>query len=246
MTDLVIRRGDRLPVITRTVTVNDEVVVLNQATVLFKAKSASDGTVVIDSAAVVSDAANGVVQYTWTTPDSTLAAGFYFAWFEVTMDGKVLSAPNDGFITLQVTDEIGSFTYSGDPSARPLDQVRFLLQDTDSTDPLLSDAEILYVLNTAGGSVYQAAHDAAYAISAKFVRKADTSKSVGDLSLSVSYGNRAAEFRTLGDTLLEIGARREPPMPLVNMNALKSTGNRDLANIDFTTDFHVGQHDNLT
>lgn len=35
--------------------------------------------------------------------------------------------------------------YSGDPSSSPVDEVRFWLQDTAST-PLLSDAEITYVI----------------------------------------------------------------------------------------------------
>ena len=34
-----------------------------------------------------------------------------------------------------------AFNYSGDPATSPLDQLRFLAQDTDSTFPLLSDEE---------------------------------------------------------------------------------------------------------
>lgn len=40
-----------------------------------------------------------------------------------------------------------SFTYSGDPSTSPRDEVRFMLQDTDPAMPLLSDAEIAWLLD---------------------------------------------------------------------------------------------------
>lgn len=242
--DLVIRRGDRLPIIERTFTVNGNVVVLNQATVVFRAKPVTGGSLVIDTAATIADPLAGTVRYSWDTADATLPAGFYFAWFEATLGGKVLTAPNDGFLTLQITEDIGTFTYSGDPSARDLDKVRFLLQDTDPVDPLLTDAEIVYLIAACDGSVYQAAHDAAYAISAKFVRRADTSKSVGDLSLSTSYGNRADEFRKLGDNLLEIGSRRDAPMPRVAAASLGNTTARVFSTKE--SDFFTGQHDNLT
>lgn len=134
-----------------------------------------------------------------------------------------------------------TFTYSGDPSSSPRNEVRFLLADTDSTDPLLSDEEIDYALAKAEGDVYQTAHDCAYAISAKFVRRADTSKSVGDLSLSVSYGNRAEEFRKLGDSILELAVRRDPPRVVVSAESLKKTGSRISQP---TTDFSMGQFDN--
>lgn len=40
-----------------------------------------------------------------------------------------------------------TFTYLGDPKASPLAEVRFLVGDTDPARPLLSDAEITYVID---------------------------------------------------------------------------------------------------
>lgn len=40
-----------------------------------------------------------------------------------------------------------AWTYSGDPTASDKDEVRFLVQDTDSSRPLLSDAEIAYLID---------------------------------------------------------------------------------------------------
>ena len=39
-----------------------------------------------------------------------------------------------------------TFTYSGTPSASQRDAIRFLLNDTDSTDVLLQDEEISYLI----------------------------------------------------------------------------------------------------
>ena len=52
-----------------------------------------------------------------------------------------------------------AFTYV-DPSSGDRDKVRFLVQDTDSTDAHLQDAEITYLVST-WGNVYDAAIAAA-------------------------------------------------------------------------------------
>ncbi len=39
-----------------------------------------------------------------------------------------------------------SFSYSGDPSASVLDECRFLLGDTDESNPILQDEEIEYII----------------------------------------------------------------------------------------------------
>lgn len=106
-----------------------------------------------------------------------------------------------------------AFTYSGNPATSDRDAVRFLIQDTDSDDVLLQDAEVDWCITQAGASVYQAAHDAAYAIASKFSRMA-TSKSVGDMSLS--YADRAKAYFELANELLELGARRDSPRPWVS------------------------------
>lgn len=40
-----------------------------------------------------------------------------------------------------------AFSYSGDPTTSSRDEVRFLIQDTDSTCPLLTDAELDYIID---------------------------------------------------------------------------------------------------
>lgn len=132
-----------------------------------------------------------------------------------------------------------AWTYSGDPASSTRDAVRFLIGDTDSTDQLLQDAEITYVISESGGSVYQAAHDAAYAVASKFSRMA-TSKSVGDLSLS--YSDRAKAFFDLANELLELGARREPPTPWISPDNIKRASDKTLPPTN-GTEFYTGEFD---
>lgn len=88
-----------------------------------------------------------------------------------------------------------AFTYS-DPSNSNLEEVRFLIGDTDSTDQQFQDAEITYLL-TSEGSVTAAAVAAVRALIAKYARKVN--KSVGDLRLS--YSDRTAHYKDLLKTL---------------------------------------------
>jgi len=89
-----------------------------------------------------------------------------------------------------------TWTYSGNPADSPRDRVRFLVMDTDSSDPLLSDEEVAWLL-TEQTSVYLAAANAAEAIAAKFAK--DISRSV--IGISAQPGNRAQFYLDLAETL---------------------------------------------
>lgn len=45
-----------------------------------------------------------------------------------------------------------SWTYSGDPSSSKLDECRFILGDTDESQPILQDEEILFIISNANGN----------------------------------------------------------------------------------------------
>jgi len=66
-----------------------------------------------------------------------------------------------------------TWTYSGDPSQSALDTVRFLIGDTDSTEMLLQNEEILYVLTTVNNVANKAAIKCCDAILAKFAKDLD-------------------------------------------------------------------------
>lgn len=88
-----------------------------------------------------------------------------------------------------------TWSYSGDPSSSNQDAVRFAIGDTDSTDQLMTDEEIAYLLT--GSTVTAASIAACEALAAKFARQVD--RSVGNLSLSSSQ--RAKQFTELAATL---------------------------------------------
>jgi hypothetical protein len=85
-----------------------------------------------------------------------------------------------------------SWSYSGDPASSDLDAVRFIIGDTISADPQLSNEEILYLLDREG-SVFAAAAAAVRGVIARYARLVD--KSVGDLQ--ISYSQRLAAYRAL-------------------------------------------------
>lgn len=245
MADIVISNGDRLPVVQRTVEIDGTAVNLTGGTAIFEVYSPANMSVLLSESATITTPASGIVQYAWSsTAATTLTTGSYFARFIVTLSGKLLSAPNDGYLTILVSGGgTGTFSYSGNPGLRPLDTVRFLIHDTDPADMKLSDAEIAFILSEVNGAVYQAAHDACYVIAGHYARVADSiSKSVGDYSLSTSYSNKAQQYFDLGDRFLELASRRDPVAPRANAQALVSLSKRGVLNPN--GEFYIGIHDN--
>jgi hypothetical protein len=136
-----------------------------------------------------------------------------------------------------------TFTYSGDPTTSTRNKVRFLLNDTLSTDPLFTDEELDYLITEWGTDVYEICRAAAETLSSKFARLADqTTKSVGDLQLTISYRTKSKEFQDLAISFLNRRMRKSPPSPWANSDALKNTVDRVVT--DYNTDFWVGQFDN--
>ena len=77
-----------------------------------------------------------------------------------------------------------AWSYSGNPADSSLDEVRFLIGDTDADDQQLSNEEINFLLTDNSSDVYGAAADAARSLMAKYARRAD--RTVGDLKVSYS------------------------------------------------------------
>jgi hypothetical protein len=245
--DIILRQGDRLPGVSRTVTVDGVAVDLTGYTGTFTATLASGGASIGGTATIDADQVTnkGKVAYSWSAGDATAAPGFYLGRFVVTKTGQSLSAPNDGWLVIQITGDAVSETvdwsYSGDPSARPLDTVRFLIGDTDSSDKQLADAEILWYLSSTNGNVYQAGARACGQLGAKYSRLAGISRTVGDLSISRSQNAQADAYAALAVSILAQGDMAAPPMPIVNADNLKSTAERQPGT---NTDFTIGQFDN--
>ena len=137
-----------------------------------------------------------------------------------------------------------SWTYSGNPGSSTRDEVRFLIQDTDTSDQLLSNEEIDYLLSAYDDDAYSAAVAAVIALIAKAARAVEESKSVADLSISKKAGARLQQWESLRKSLEMERFRRFPAAPVVNANAILPTAEGVVEGEG--TDFVVGQMDNKT
>jgi len=82
------------------------------------------------------------------------------------------------------------------------DEVRFLMRDTTETTFSVSDEEIYYMLGSFNDNAYLAASQGALQISVSYAKEATiSSKTVGDLSLSLSYMDTSAEYKHLAGHL---------------------------------------------
>lgn len=84
-----------------------------------------------------------------------------------------------------------AWTYGGNPDANAKDSVRFLIGDTDPTDPLLNDQEIQSFLSTYNNVPLNAAVRCCEAIMAKFSRMCD--EKVGGVSINFSQKRKLYE-----------------------------------------------------
>lgn len=198
MPDFYIRTGDLLPQIAATLQAADGTPVnLTGATVKFRMRLPHSSTYKIDTTAVVDTAVLGTVHYAWVANDVDTASEYFADWLVTYGDNRTETFPNTGELVIAITG-IGElpFSYSGDPASSALDQVRFLLGDTTSTNPYLGDAEIDWVLSIDANPFFAAAMGADI-IGARFASQ--TAKSVGDLS--ISGGDKARGFADLATRL---------------------------------------------
>jgi len=142
-----------------------------------------------------------------------------------------------------MTEAAMTWTYSGNPGASGLDEVRFLIQDTDSSDQFLSNEEITYLIDSYEDP-YSAAVAAVVSLIGKASRAVEESKKVADLSLTRKAGARLQQWESLKRHLESERFRRSPGAPIVNPNAILPT---DIGFVEGEgTDYVVGQMDNRT
>lgn len=137
-----------------------------------------------------------------------------------------------------------AFTYSGNPGSSTRDLVRFLISDTDSTDPMFQDAEIDYLVTLWGADGYGAAIAAVRTLIGRDANLSSQSKKVGDLSLTTVRGMTVTKWQELIKHLEKERFNLYPAAPVVNPNAILPT---HIGIVEGEgTDYVVGQMDNLT
>lgn len=92
------------------------------------------------------------------------------------------------------------WTYNAGALDQPLNAVRLMIGDTNTSDQQLQDEEILSFIAASGGNVASAAASAAKALAFKYARSVD--KWVGDLKILASQRHRA--YSDLYDKLLAV------------------------------------------
>lgn len=106
-----------------------------------------------------------------------------------------------------------TFTYSGDPNASILDEVRFLIQDTDESEPCLSDEEINYLV-LKNKTPMHSALAACYVLIAKFSRAVD--EQTGKQSVYASQ--LQIHYHTLANKLEELCAKKSTQIFIGGIN----------------------------
>lgn len=89
-----------------------------------------------------------------------------------------------------------SWSYSGDPSESELDELRFLLSDTDQNSPIFSDEELQYLIDTYGDNRDKLEYYAFEAAATQFARQ--IKRSLGPQSEDPS--GRLAYFKSKADS----------------------------------------------
>lgn len=97
------KQNDRLPVLQATLNGHDgnPLDLTTASGVVFRMRSRVTGVVKVNAAAAVTDAANGVVQYSWAAGD-TDTPGVYDGEFRVTIGGLVETVPSSGFVLVMI------------------------------------------------------------------------------------------------------------------------------------------------
>lgn len=132
-----------------------------------------------------------------------------------------------------------TWTYSGDPSSTDRDEVRFLIQDTDTTDQQVSDEEIAYAVSNEPSNI-SAAIRICRVLSAKYARKPD--KKVGDLS--ISWSQLSKRYSELAQELEDSDMVSMVPVPYAGGISKSDKNSVELDTDRVDPSFTRGMHDN--
>lgn len=132
------------------------------------------------------------------------------------------------------------FTYSGDPSTSLRDEVRFLLQDTDTSMQLMTDPELDYLINKwmpLYESAYYVASVAASVVSRKFAGVVSISAD----GVSVSVGDLSTRYAELSKKLRQ---EHQESMAFGNVDIANIMVGSELDPSIAALNFEIGQNDN--
>jgi hypothetical protein len=100
-----IKKRDTAPPIEATLTADDVAVDLTGASVRFHMQDSS-GTVKVDAAANIDDAAAGEVSYDWTAADTDTTGHFKAEWEVTFTDSTIRTFPNPGYTNVRIGGDL--------------------------------------------------------------------------------------------------------------------------------------------
>lgn len=106
-TEFAIKQNDTSPALEVELQDNDENAIdLSGASAEFHMVEKDGDTVAVDSSATITDGSNGIVEYQWSSGD-TSDAGRYLAEFEITYsDGTIETFPNNDDIVIRIMADL--------------------------------------------------------------------------------------------------------------------------------------------
>ncbi len=106
MTTTYMKQGDRLPALRMQLTDSSGAPLdLTGASVTFRMRS-TGGSLKVNAAATIVDAATGVVQYAWAAADTDTVGGYQAEW-ACTFAGSTQTVPTRDYVTVVVVDALG-------------------------------------------------------------------------------------------------------------------------------------------
>lgn len=225
MFDIVLRRDDTLPKIQKTLYVNGAPFNLTGYTVEFVVTDIIGTELIREAASFLTDGTDGIVTYQWTVGDSTaMVSDIGLARFVATMGSDVFTVPNNSPLTILLTDNDSSeYSYTGDPASRPIDEMRFLLGDTDMGRALFTDKELTYLLSKFSNP-YSAAAEGALTFAARYTDLRD--KTVGPLS--IRYGSIINQWEALAKSLQRRGSKNNGALAITTQRSCEPAFSRGM------------------
>ena len=105
MADVTMKKGDRLPLLSGTMTLNGAAVNLTGATVTFRMRRVGTGASQVNAAATVTNAAAGRVQYAWAAGDTDVP-GLYRGEWVASFAGLAQTHPGDTYLVIEILDTL--------------------------------------------------------------------------------------------------------------------------------------------
>lgn len=107
MADFTIKRNDTKPYLGAALLTNGNAYVLTGASVKFIMKLPGAAVPKVSAAATILDAATGLIEYRWVAADTDTEGVYDCEWQVTDSELKVITFPNAGYFTVEVTEDLG-------------------------------------------------------------------------------------------------------------------------------------------